>query len=160
MRRGRSRLCFKAMFLLRGNLWNRKRRCFLRRRSSGAALGDNGKNAASVQRCCAQGTVTGGTWSGGLIGTLPILWLKLLHYCYGKERRIWRRFSRYRRRRLHQRQNFQFLHIRTSLRLFPLWRRFYRQSEGKPGEAFRLLLFGAQSRSASRAKRRCLREAF
>ena len=34
----------------------------------GAALGDNGKNAASVQRCCAQGTVTGGTWSGGLIG--------------------------------------------------------------------------------------------
>lgn len=68
MRRGRSRLCFKAMFLLRGNLWNRKCRCFLRRRPSGAALGDNGKNAASVQRCCAQGTVTGGTWSGGLIG--------------------------------------------------------------------------------------------
>ena len=34
----------------------------------GATLGDNGKNAASVQRCCAQGTVTGGTWSGGLIG--------------------------------------------------------------------------------------------
>ena len=68
VRRGRSRLCFKAMFLLRGNLWNRKCRCFLRRRPSGAALGDNGKNAASVQRCCAQGTVTGGTWSGGLIG--------------------------------------------------------------------------------------------
>ena len=34
----------------------------------GAALGDNEKNAASIQRCCAQGTVTGGTWSGGLIG--------------------------------------------------------------------------------------------